>query len=163
MHPEDMDSWHLAAMAIYTKLMLQSARKTWANAMGLMNREDPNSRVSKPNVMGRTDRRPFPRLAAEITVRYGQAGQMSAGRGYDLSVNGLGFTGCKAFPLGATLDIEFRIDSPHSDSEWFRVRGIVLYSKPDRMGVEFVETSAESRTRILKAINHELAIRHREA
>jgi len=128
--------------------------------MTVTNPEDHKANVPIPTFTGVTDRRASLRLATEIMVRYGQAGEMTAGRGYDLSESGIGFTGCKLFPLGTTLDIEFSIGA--SQAEWFRVRGIVLYSKPDRMGVEFLETSAESKTRILKAIYHELAMRRRE-
>src|SRR5215469_3725301 len=100
---------------------------------------------TEPTITGMIDRRASRRLAAEIMVRYGQAGQMTAGRGYDLSHTGIGFTGYRLFPLGTTLDIEFSIDAAHA--EWFKVRGIVLYAKADRMGVEFLETSAENKNR----------------
>lgn len=116
---------------------------------------------TEPTITGVPDRRASRRLAAEITVRYGQAGQMTPGRGYDLSQTGIGFTGCRLFPLGTTLDIEFSIDA--SQAEWFKVKGIVLYAKADRMGVEFLDTSAENKTRILKAIRHQQATGRREA
>lgn len=125
-----------------------------------------NQEESKPGLLKRTiaritDRRKSLRLVGEVTVRYGPAGEMTAGRGYDLSESGIGLTGCKPFPLGTKLDLEFCIDS--AQAECFRARGIVLYSKPDRMGVEFVEISAESRNQIRTAIRHELAIRRRES
>lgn len=127
----------------------------------MTNQENSKPTILKPTLAGITDRRKSLRLAGEVTVRYGQAGEMIGGRGYDLSESGIGLTGLRPFPLGTKLDLEFWIDS--AEAEWFRARGIVLYSKPDRMGVEFVEISAESRNRIRTAICHELAIRHRES
>jgi len=86
---------------------------------------------------------------------------MTAGRGFDLSENGIGFTGSRLSPVGATLKIEFQMNSSHA--EWFRVKGVVRRSAQDRMGVEFLNIGPAVKTQILKAIYHELAIQRRQA
>jgi len=103
------------------------------------------------------NRRRCLRLAAQISVRYGRPGKMTTGRGFDLSEHGIGFTGERLFPVGSTLDIEFRIDSPHA--EWFRFTGTVRHAEQDRMGLEFVDLGEADKMRILQVIYHELAIR----
>lgn len=102
------------------------------------------------------DRRVFPRLPIETTVRYGNSGQRIAGSGFDLSENGIGFLGSRALPVGASLEIEFCLNS--SDSKWFSVTGIVRRLRNYRMGVEFTETDPAMRANILRAICHESAI-----
>ncbi len=72
-------------------------------------------------------------------------------------MNGIAFRGERLFPVGAHLEIEFRIDSSHA--EWFKAKGGVRHVTQDRMGVEFLELSEADKIGLLKAIYHELAVR----
>src|SRR6266567_9609800 len=110
--------------------------------------------------MHSTDKRASARLPVKTAVRYEINGEMTAGRGFDLSENGIGFTGGRLSPVGATLKIEFQMNSSHA--EWFRVKGVVRRSAQDGMGVEFLDIGSAVKTQILKAIYHELAIQRRQ-
>ncbi len=111
--------------------------------------------------MESSDKRASTRLPIETTVRYGSEGEMTAGRGFDLSENGMGFTGSRLFPVGTTLEIEFRMNTSHAG--WFRVKGGVRRSAQDGMGVEFLNIGSAVKAQILKAIYQELAMQRRQA
>jgi hypothetical protein len=107
------------------------------------------------------DKRASARLPVETTVRYQSEGEITGGRGFDLSENGIGFQGGRLLPVGAAVEIEFRMTASHG--EWFRVKGVVRRSTHHGMGVEFLGIGPAIRSEILKAIYHELAIRRRQA
>jgi hypothetical protein len=50
-----------------------------------------------------------------------------------------------------------------SHGQWFKVKGIVRRSTQNCMGVEFLNLGPATRSQILKAIYHELAIQRRQA
>jgi hypothetical protein len=50
-----------------------------------------------------------------------------------------------------------------SHGEWFKVKGVVRRSTHHGMGVEFLGIGPATRSQILKAIYHELAIQRRQA
>jgi hypothetical protein len=111
--------------------------------------------------MESSDKRASARLPIETAVRYGSEGEVTGGQGFDLSENGIGFQGGRLLPVGAAVEIEFRMTA--SNSEWFKVKGVVRRSTDHGMGVEFLGIGPGIRSQILKAIYHHLAIQRRQA
>jgi PilZ domain-containing protein len=105
------------------------------------------------------DRRACPRWHTHLQVRYGNGAAQVDGQGVDISETGIGFTGAQVWPVGTTLDLRFKPDSPVA--EWFRARAVVRNVADDRMGAEFVEMGSADRMRILEMIYRDIALRRR--
>src|SRR5215471_11605767 len=110
--------------------------------------------------MESSDKRASARLPIRTTVRYESEGEITGGNGFDLSENGIGFQGGRPLPVGAAVEIEFRMTSSH---QWFKVKGVIRRSTHHGMGLEFLGIGPAIRSQILKAIYHELAIQRRQA
>lgn len=105
------------------------------------------------------DRRACPRWRTHLYVRYGSSDTQAEGQGVDISETGIGFTGAQVWPVGTTLELRFKPDSPVAD--WFRARAVVRNVAADRMGAEFVEMGSADRMRILEMIYRDIAMRRR--
>ncbi len=105
------------------------------------------------------DRRACPRWHTHLQVRYGSGEALSEGQGVDISETGIGFTGAQVWPVGTTLELRFKPDSPVA--EWFRARAVVRNVADDRMGAEFVGMGSADRMRILEMIYRDIAMRRR--
>ena len=105
------------------------------------------------------DRRACPRWHTSLDVRYGENGKLAEGLGVDISETGIGFRGPEVFPVGTTLEVRFKPESPVA--EWFRARAVVRNVDDDRMGAEFVEMGSAERMRILEMIYRDIALRRR--
>ena len=105
------------------------------------------------------DRRACPRWHTSLQVRYGKGDTQTEGLGLDISETGIGFRGPQVWPVGSTLELRFKPDSPVA--EWFRARAVVRNVSADRMGAEFVEMGSADRMRILEMIYRDIALRRR--
>ncbi|HYX71004.1 MAG TPA: PilZ domain-containing protein [Terriglobales bacterium] len=105
------------------------------------------------------DRRACPRWHTHLEVRYGSGETLAEGRGVDISETGIGFCGGQVWPVGTTLELRFKPDSPVAD--WFRARAVVRNVADDRMGAEFVGMGSADRMRILEMIYRDIALRRR--
>ena len=105
------------------------------------------------------DRRACPRWRTDLDVRYGESDTLADGKGVDISETGIGFRGSRIWPVGTTLELRFKPDSPVAD--WFRARVVVRNVVSDRMGAEFVGMGSADRMRILEMIYRDIALRRR--
>ena len=105
------------------------------------------------------DRRACPRWRTHLYVRYGSSDSQAEGNGLDISETGIGFTGAQVWPVGTTLEMRFKPDSPVAD--WFRARAVVRNVVKDRMGAEFLGLGSADRMRILEMIYRDIAMRRR--
>ncbi|HUK86384.1 MAG TPA: PilZ domain-containing protein [Terriglobales bacterium] len=111
------------------------------------------------NGSGGPDRRGCPRWRTALQVRYGDGDAQADGLGVDISETGIGFKGAQVWPVGATLELRFKPDSPVAD--WFRARAVVRNVNHDRMGAEFLGMGSADRMRILEMIYRDIAMRRR--
>ncbi len=81
------------------------------------------------------ERRQSPRAAAQFEVRYGLGRHLSEGQGWNHSAGGLAFSGPRQFPVGAELDLRYRLQP---QAEWIRARVLVRHREGEVMGVEFL-------------------------
>jgi len=104
--------------------------------------------VVSQNGSGGPDRRACPRWHTHLYVRYGSGESLAEGTGVDISETGIGFTGAQVWPVGTTLELRFKPDSPVA--EWFRTQAVVRNVADDRMGAEFLGLGSADRMRILE-------------
>lgn len=81
------------------------------------------------------ERRHSPRSTAHFEVRYGYGRRLHDGQGFNYSTGGLAFTGPREFPVGAELDLRYRLEPK---SPWIRTRALVRHRIAGVMGVEFL-------------------------
>lgn len=115
--------------------------------------------IQNSNDVAGPDRRACPRWHTHLDVRYSSGESQAEGRGVDISETGIGFRGTPVWPVGTTLELRFKPDSPVA--EWFRTRAVVRNVADDRMGAEFVGLGSADRIRILEMIYRDIAIRRR--
>ncbi len=94
------------------------------------------------------ERRAFPRWPADLDVRYGQGENRAAGHSFEISAEGMRFSGPRSYPLGAELDLEFRVGPGETDV--IQPRAAVRYSDGEVLGVEFVKIRISDRLRIIE-------------
>jgi hypothetical protein len=93
------------------------------------------------------ERRAFPRWPAPFTVVCRDASGAATCRATDISESGIAFTGEKDYPMGAEIDVEYRLNPNHRP---IQVRAVVRTKWGDRTGVEFLNLTVWDRLRILE-------------
>jgi hypothetical protein len=103
----------------------------------LIGKLDTTTALPKPNP---DERRKSPRSTLHFEVRYGIGRHLFEGEGKNYSTGGLAFSGPRQYPVGAELDLSYRLKP---ESNWIRVRALVRRREAGVMGVEFLKGSAE--------------------
>lgn len=84
------------------------------------------------------ERRQSPRSTAQFEVRYGIGRHLFEGQGCNYSAGGLAFTGPRQFPVGAELELRYRLTP---QAAWIRTRVLVRHRDAEVMGVELLSDS----------------------
>ena len=100
-----------------------------------------------------SNRRAFPRWAAEFEVRYGKGKELKAGTPIEIGEGGLSLGGETLYPKETELNLEYRLLS-QEESGWVKVKGVVRHVTDRFMGVEFLNLRMNDR---LKIVDHIMA------
>ena len=92
------------------------------------------------------ERRAHHRLSTAIEVHYGSGGEFRRARACDLSPAGIGLAVPIPCEVGAEVDLRFQA---HSRGDLVLLKTRVRHSAESRMGLEFVNVSAEQYPRLL--------------
>ncbi len=90
--------------------------------------------------MAINDRRRYPRFPTELEVQYGVGPDLVTGRIVDIGVAGLGIVGENTYPAGSKVELRFRAPDTNED---LRIKAVVCFSNPHRMGVQVISVPAK--------------------
>ncbi len=96
------------------------------------------------------ERRAFPRWPVKLNVQYGNAPDFDLGESSDISEGGMGFTGKRAYAVGAEIEVRFFLNLP--GAKWFQSKALVRRADQGFLGVEFVGMAPSERTRLREAL-----------
>ena len=104
----------------------------------------------KPAAPKVDERRAFPRWPVQLSVQYGIAHDFALGVASDISEGGMGFTGDRAYAVGAEIEIKFFLDLP--GAKWFQSKALVRRVEKGNYGVEFVGMAPSERSRLRESL-----------
>lgn len=92
------------------------------------------------------ERRAHHRLSTSVEVRYGSGGEFRRAKACDLSPAGIGLSVPVPCEVGAEVDLRFQA---HARGDLVLLKTRVRHSASSRMGLEFVNLSAEQYPQLL--------------
>ena len=104
-----------------------------------------------------TNRRAFPRWAAQFELRFGVGKEMREAEMIEIGEGGLSFYSTEPMALETELNIEYRLNpdaqqSGNSDG-WVRLKAVVRHVRDGKIGVEFLNLRMSDRLQIVDFIS----------
>ena len=106
---------------------------------------------------GGTNRRAFPRWAAQFELRFGTGKEMQAAEVIEIGEGGLSFYSTEPIAPETEINIEYRLEledgAPRGKGNgWVRVKSVVRHAREGKIGVEFLNLRMSDRLQILDFI-----------
>jgi hypothetical protein len=104
-----------------------------------------------------TNRRAFPRWAAQFELRFGVGKELREAEMIEIGEGGLSFYSTEPMALETEINIEYRLNSDAQQSGnadgWVRLKAIVRHVRDGKIGVEFLNLRMSDRLQIVDFIS----------
>ena len=104
-----------------------------------------------------TNRRAFPRWAAQFELRFGLGKEMREADMIEIGEGGLSFYSDEPIALETEVSVEYRLNSDRAESAgkgdgWVRLKAVVRHVRDGKIGVEFLNLRMSDRLQIVDFI-----------